>query len=246
MPTAKLHRMLMPQHRCPYGQKSLWLLRHKGYTVEDHPLRTRAEVDAFQQAHGVETTPQTWIDGRRIGGWDDLRRHFGWRVAAKDAPSYRPVIAIFAAALLMALAVSWLLPGPAAGPWGALLLQRFAAIAMCLLALQKLQDVESFSSMFLNYDLLAQRWVPYAYLYPFAEMLAGLLMLAHVLPWLSVPLALVIGGAGAWSVFKAVYLEKRTLKCACVGGNSNVPLGAVSLVENLMMVAMGLWMALGG
>ena len=44
---------------------------------------------------------------------------------------------------------------------------------------------------------------------------------------------------------KAVYIDRRELKCACVGGSSNVPLGFVSLTENLMMVAMAVWMALG-
>jgi len=43
-------------------------------------------------------------------------------------------------------------------------------------------------------------------------------------------------------VFKAVYVDKRELKCACVGGGSNVPLGFVSLTENLFMIGMGLWM----
>jgi hypothetical protein len=46
-------------------------------------------------------------------------------------------------------------------------------------------------------------------------------------------------------VFKAVYVDRRDLKCACVGGASNVPLGFVSLTENVMMVAMAVWMALG-
>ena len=113
---------------------------------------------------------------------------------------------------------------------------------MALLAMLKLQDVERFSTMFLNYDLLARRWVPYGYLYPFLEALAGVLMAAGVLRWLSVPVALVIGGVGAASVFRAVYIERRELKCACVGGSSNVPLGFVSLTENLMMVAMAVWM----
>ena len=54
----------------------------------------------------------------------------------------------------------------------------------------------------------------------------------------------VIGTVGAVSVFKAVYMDRRELKCACVGGNSNVPLGFVSLTENLIMIAMGLWMPL--
>jgi hypothetical protein len=43
-------------------------------------------------------------------------------------------------------------------------------------------------------------------------------------------------------VFYAVYIQKRDIKCACVGGSSNVPLGFVSLTENVMMVAMALWM----
>ncbi len=42
-------------------------------------------------------------------------------------------------------------------------------------------------------------------------------------------------------MFKAVYIEKRDLKCACVGGGSSVPLGFISLTENLMMM-MSVWM----
>ena len=94
------------------------------------------------------------------------------------------------------------------------------------------------------YDLLARRWVPYGYIYPFAEFTAGALMAAHALDWLSIPLALFIGTIGAVSVFYAVYVQKRELKCACVGGSSRVPLGFVSLTENLMMIAMAVWMAL--
>jgi hypothetical protein len=96
--------------------------------------------------------------------------------------------------------------------------------------------------MFLGYDLMARRWVPYAYFYPFGEALAGILMISGAALWLAVPVALLIGGIGAASVFYAVYVQKRELKCACVGGNSNVPLGFVSLTENVMMVAMAIWM----
>jgi hypothetical protein len=114
---------------------------------------------------------------------------------------------------------------------------------MSFLAVQKLQDVETFSTMFLNYDLLAQKWVRYGYVYPFGEALAGILMVAGALVWISAPVALFIGTVGAASVFKAVYIDKREIKCACVGGGSNVPLGFVSLTENLMMIFMGVWMS---
>lgn len=67
-------------------------------------------------------------------------------------------------------------------------------------------------------------------------------MTAGALLWISAPVALFIGTVGAISVFKAVYVDKRELKCACVGGDSSVPLGFISLTENLMMIFMGLWM----
>ena len=82
-------------------------------------------------------------------------------------------------------------------------------------AVQKLQDVRS-STMFLNYDLLARRWVPYGFVYPFGEAAAGILT-AGALTRLSAPLALFMAQS-ARSVFKAVYIDKRELKCACVGG----------------------------
>lgn len=236
--SAVLYRMVMPDHVCPYGRKALWLLKRKGFAVEDRHLTTRAETDAFKTEHGVKTTPQIFIDGVRIGGYDDLRRHFGQRVPEAGATSYVPVLAVFAVALLLASVFVWWMEGYVLYS----LPPAFISIAMCLLAMLKLQDVEKFSTMFLNYDLLAQRWPPYGYIYPFAELGAGVLMLAGVLTWLSAPVALIIGGIGAVSVFKAVYVDKRELKCACVGGSSNVPLGFVSLTENLMMVGMAVWM----
>src|SRR6185437_14829595 len=87
--------------------------------------------------------------------------------------------------------------------------QWFIALSMIVLAMLKLQDVEKFSAMFLNYDLLARRWVSYSYVYPYAEALAGVLMLAGALTWLSAPIAMFIGTIGAVSVFKAVYVDKR-------------------------------------
>lgn len=238
---ADLYRMVMEKHICPFGLKSLHLLKSEGFEVNDHWLKTRAETDAFKEKHGVDTTPQTFIDGERIGGHQALRRHLGKSVKDPDAVTYTPVMAVFAMAALMALAGSW-------ASEGALLTLRsvewFIAFSMCILAIQKLRDIDSFATMFLGYDLLAQRWVPYAYLYAFGEALAGILMVANTLTWISAPVAFFIGSIGAVSVYYAVYVQKRELKCACVGGNSNVPLGFVSLTENVMMVGMAIWMTL--
>lgn len=237
--TATIHRMVMDEHVCPYGVKAKWLLERNGYRVEDHWLTTRGQTDAFKARHEVDTTPQIFIGGKRIGGYTDLRAHIGEPLPAKDATSYAPVIAVFAAAAALALAVSQFAYG---SPITIRAAEWFVAFAMVILAMLKLQDTEKFSTMFLGYDLLAQRFVPYAYAYPVLEFGAGALMAAHALDWLSIPVALTIGSIGAASVFYAVYIQKRELKCACVGGSSNVPLGFVSLTENLAMIGMAIWM----
>lgn len=238
---AVIFRMVMPNHICPFGLKALHLLRRAGYEVEDRHLATRDETDAFKAEQGVATTPQVFIGGTRIGGHDDLRQFLGKRVTDPKATSYRPVIALFSMTALTALAASYAITGDA---FTVLAAEWFIGISMIVLAMLKLQNIESFATMFLNYDLLAKRWVPYSYVYPFAEGLAGVLMISGALTWLSVPIALFIATIGAVSVFKAVYIDKRELKCACVGGSSNVPLGFISLVENLMMIAMAIWMTL--
>lgn len=237
---AVLYRMVMDKHICPFGLKAKHLLESRGYTVEDHWLETREQVDAFKAEHAVKATPQTFIAGQRIGGYTDLRQFFGIdRPGDEKRESYTPVACVFLTAALIAMAASWASLGTSftltAAGW-------FVSISMMLLAMLKLQDIESFSTMFLGYDLLAQRWVPYAYLYPFLEWGAGALMTAHTFSLISIPVSLLIGGVGAASVYHAVYVQKRKLKCACVGGSANVPLGFVALVENVAMIGMALAM----
>ena len=106
--TATLYRMVMTDHMCPYGLKSKDLLERQGFHVEDRHLTSRDEVDAFKAKNDVKTTPQTYLGEERIGGFDDLSAHLGKAAKSKDATTYKPVIALFAVALLMAIAVTWL------------------------------------------------------------------------------------------------------------------------------------------
>lgn len=237
--SAQLYRMVTPQHICPFGLKSRDLLQRKGYKVEDHKLKSREETDQFKTEHDVKTTPQTFIDNQRIGGYEDLRKYFGMKPAKKEGTTYTPVLAIFATCFLMALALVW---SRQQTLLSFAVIPMFVALSMCVLAVQKLQDLNAFSNQFVTYDLLSMKMVRYAYVYPFAEAYAGIGMLAGFSTWLVAPVALFIGSVGAISVIKAVYLDKRELKCACVGGESNVPLGFLSLTENLFMIGAALWM----
>lgn len=236
---AVLYRMVMDKHVCPFGIKSRDLLEREGYSIDDRHLTSREETDAFKEKHQVDTTPQTFINDERIGGYDDLRDYFGKEQEGQRSSSYTPVIMIFSLAALMVVA---LLTSGRLNAAPAPVIMHFVAFSMIMLALQKLQDLTAFSNMFITYDLLARRQVRYAYVYPFAEAYAGIGMLA-LLPALWVaPVSLFIGTVGAISVIKAVYIDKRDLKCACVGGDSDVPLGFISLTENLFMAGAGIWM----
>lgn len=230
---ATLYRMETSDHICPFGLKAKHLLKKHGYELDDQILESREQTDAFKEKHGVKTTPQVFIEGKRIGGHDDLVEYLGLEQQDSDETTYKPIIAIFSVTFLMSLALS--INFYESINYESVLMW-FIGISMCVLAVQKLKDLDAFTNQFITYDLLAMKYVPYAKVYAFAEAYAGIGMLTGLNPLLYAPVSFFIGTVGAISVFKAVYLDKRELKCACVGGDSNVPLGFVSLTENLMMI----------
>ena len=73
--TATLTRMVLPDHICPHGVRAKAMLEEAGFTIDEHILGSREEVDAFKEEHGLATTPLIEIDGEVIGGASDLERH---------------------------------------------------------------------------------------------------------------------------------------------------------------------------
>lgn len=236
---ATIHRMVTPDHLCPWGVKALDLLKRHGYEVEDHQLESMDANKQYKEDHDVDETPQIYIEEAHIGGYDALREHLGLAPDPEEGETYRPIIAIFAVTFLMALTTSWAILG---GLSLIRVAELFIAFSMCALGIQKLRDLKGYATGFVQYDLLAQRYVPYAYVYAFIEAGGGALMIAGLFTWVVAPIVLLASSIGAVSIIKAVYIEKRDLKCACVGGDSSVPLGFISLTENLMMMAMAAWM----
>lgn len=226
-----LYRMATPDHLCPYGQLAEQLLREQGLPFEDHLLSSQAEVERFKSAHGVATTPQIFAGRQRLGGYSDLARTLGVKPRQPGGRTYRPVVVVFATAALL----SWAIGGS---------IEQAMGLALALLACLKLMDPAAFRSSFRKYDLLSQRLGVYGTLYPYLELAIGLGILSMQA---SAPIgvvaigvvAIAMGLEGALSVIKAVYVDQLDLNCACVGGNSRTPLGLVSVLENLAMVAMG-------
>ena len=94
-------------------------------------------------------------------------------------------------------------------------------------------DIEAFGTSYKKYDLISSKFDRCVYIYPFCELLIGISFLNSTLPSLIIFIALILGISGMISVFKAVYLDKLKLNCACIGGYAETPLGIISFIENL-------------
>lgn len=224
---------------CFYGLKLFDLFNCKGYEVEDKYLVSCEQMDVFKKEYGVEIMFQVFINGWCVGGYDDLCKFFGMFVKDKNVVIYIFVIVLFVMVVVMVLVVSWVVFGQF---WSIQVVEWFVVFVMCFLVLQKFKDVDGFVMMFFNYDLLVKCWVWYVYFYLFVEVIVGVLMVVGVGMWVLILLVLFIGIVGVVLVFKVVYVDCWEFKCVCVGGDSNVLLGFVFLIENLMMVVMVLWM----
>ena len=237
---ATIYRMVTEDHLCPWGIKALDLLKRNGFEIDDRHLKTKEENKEYKEKNGYDETPQVFIDDKRYT-YDELREHLELGPDPKEGDTYQPVVAIFSVTMALALAVSWMLHQRIVPLFSA---ELFVGFSMAVLGVLKLQNLQSFATGFIQYDLIARRYVPYSYVYPFIEAGGGVLMIAGLFTPVVAPIVLIASTLGGISIFKAVYIDKRDLHCACVGGGSSVPLGFISLTENLIMMAMAIWMLL--
>ncbi|MDB5193678.1 MAG: heavy-metal-associated protein [Segetibacter sp.] len=101
----------------------------------------------------------------------------------------------------------------------------------------KLLDLQGFANSYSTYDVLAKHWRGYGMLYPFIELALGIAYLTQWNPTITNIATIVVMGFSAIGVIQSV-LEKRKIKCACLGAVFNLPMSTVTIVEDLLMVAM--------
>jgi hypothetical protein len=101
----------------------------------------------------------------------------------------------------------------------------------------KLLDVPAFADAFSMYDILAKRSRGYALLYPFIELALGLAYLANLHPFTTNLVTLIVMGIGAIGVIQSL-LEKRRIRCACLGAVFNLPMSKITLIEDALMAGM--------
>lgn len=141
---------------------------------------------------------------------------------------YKPLIVILGISLVAAAALS--LNGIPAmnGLMGTFLL---------FLSSLKLFNITAFAETFAKYDFIAKRSRGYALAYPFIELGLGCLYLSGGLPVLTNTIALFVMCVGNIGVAQVIR-SKSKVTCACVGSGFNLPVGLVTLAENMVMAIM--------
>ncbi|BFD46307.1 MAG: hypothetical protein DMENIID0002_09530 [Rickettsia endosymbiont of Sergentomyia squamirostris] len=103
----------------------------------------------------------------------------------------------------------------------------------------KLLDIKGFAKSYSTYDILAIRWQLYAYIYPFLELILGLLYLTKFMPLYTNILTILLMGFSSIGVIKAV-MNKKKIQCVCFGTIFNLPMSTITIVEDLGMIIMAL------
>jgi copper chaperone CopZ len=150
--------------------------------------------------------------------------------------TYRPLLLIFTYLLAASVLVQMPQNGLAGVHWHETM-RYFMAGFFLVFSFFKLLDVPAFADAYAGYDLLAKRWHGWGLLYPFVELALGLAYLANWNPLLTNWATLVIMGFSAIGVIQAV-LDKRSIRCACLGAVFKLPMSTVTIVEDVGMVAM--------
>ncbi len=212
------------------------------------------DIDVVENASVTLDPPQAVIEVVARVPLDELNRMVGQQGSyildekdASNAPgihheaveeesgeeSLYPLGLIVSYILVTVLLIAW-----NSGNWELMpIMRHFMAGFFLVFSFFKLLDVAGFVSAYRGYDLLARRSASYARLYPFIELGLGLAYLLNAWPLVTNIVTLVLMLVGSAGVLKAL-LDKRAIRCACLGAALNLPMTKVTLVEDLTMAVM--------
>lgn len=105
----------------------------------------------------------------------------------------------------------------------------------------KFLNLRAFAESYAMYDLLAMKVPSYGFIYPFIELGLGLAYLTDFQPQFTNIATIVIMGFSSVGVIQSV-LDKRKIRCACLGTVFNLPMSTVTIIEDLLMVGMAILM----
>ena len=115
----------------------------------------------------------------------------------------------------------------------------FMGLFYIIFSFFKILDIKGFSTSFKMYDPLAKKITIYGYIYPFIEILLGLMFLTRIEVNIALLITIIILGITSVGVTKTL-LNKRTINCACLGTTLKLPMTEATFIENAIMITMAI------
>jgi len=147
---------------------------------------------------------------------------------------YKPILLIFAYITGITLLVE-LKNGFNAMHW----MNNFMGAFFLTFSFFKMLDLKGFAESYFSYDIIAKRWMGYGYLYAFIELALGIAFITSFNPVLTNAITFIVMSVSIIGVLQSV-LNKRKIKCACLGAVFNLPMSTVTIIEDLLMIVMSL------
>ena len=119
----------------------------------------------------------------------------------------------------------------------------FMGLFFIIFSFFKMLDLKGFPVSFMMYDPLAKVIPIYGFLYPFIETVLGVMFLMRVKIIAALAISLIILTATTVGVTKTIF-SKKTIQCACLGTHLKLPMTEATLIENIIMLSMSIFMIL--
>lgn len=153
--------------------------------------------------------------------------------------TYKPILLIFGYITLLSFIVAW--TGESMN-WMTFM-RVFMSGFFLIFSFFKFLDLNGFADSYAMYDIVAKRFRSWGYIYAFIELGLGIaytINFDHIITnWVT----LLVMSVSIIGVLQSV-LNKRKIRCACLGSVFNLPMTTVTIIEDGLMIIMSLVMLL--
>jgi copper chaperone CopZ len=164
---------------------------------------------------------------------DAAMPHIDTTEETTSSTSYYPIFLIFGYIIGVTLLLQWQHGSFDWMHW----MQHFMAGFFLVFSFFKLMNLKGFAEGYRTYDVVAKAVPAWGFIYPFVELALGIAYLTGIYPLGTNLAALLVMGTSTIGVVQSL-LQRRPFQCACLGTVFKLPLSKVTLVEDLLMVAM--------
>lgn len=154
--------------------------------------------------------------------------------------TYKPILLIFFYLTGITWALEWYSGNVSWMRW----MNHFMAGFFLVFSFFKLLDLPGFAESYRSYDIVAKKWKIWGFIYPFVELALGLAYLFAFNPLLTNSISFLVMSVSIVGVIQSV-VNKKQIKCACLGAVFNLPMSTVTIIEDALMIGMSgimLWL----